>query len=138
MNAIMERSRFASRLVQYVGTEEKMAILNDFSNYAKDAVLIGPSLTTGVDMKDDLARFNIIIKISFPNMISALWAKRYEVANHIYTGEAASILEQSCGRTTRSADDFSISYILDSRARSFISGNRHLFSTSFLGRIVTD
>jgi len=115
-----------------------MAILEDFANYPEDAVLVGPSLTTGIDMKDDLARFNIVVKLSFPNMVSALWAKRYEVANHIYVGETASVLEQSCGRTTRSADDFSISYILDSRAKWFISGNRHLFSTSFLDRIVTD
>jgi Rad3-related DNA helicase len=138
MTEIMESSRFAHRLVKYSGTEEKMAILEDFSNYAKDAVLIGPSLTTGIDMKDDLARFNIVVKLSFPNMVSALWAKRYEVANHIYIGEAASVLEQSCGRTTRSSDDFSISYILDSRAESFINGNRQLFSSSFLNRIVTD
>lgn len=138
MNEIMDRSRYSHRLIKYSGTEEKMAILDDFDNYPKDAVLVGPSLTTGIDMKDDLARFNIVTKISFPNMISALWAKRYETANHIYVGEAASVLEQSCGRTTRSVDDFSISYILDSRAGSFISGNRHLFSTSFLDRIVTD
>jgi Rad3-related DNA helicase len=138
MTEIMYRSKFTSRLVQYSGTEQKMAILEDFSNYPEDAVLVGPSLTTGIDMKDDLARFNIVVKLSFPNMVSALWAKRYEVANHIYIGETASVLEQSCGRTTRSADDFSISYILDSRARWFISGNRNLFSTSFLDRIVTD
>jgi Rad3-related DNA helicase len=138
MNEIMENSRFSSRLISYTGTEEKMAILDDFANYPKDAVLIGPSLTTGIDLKDDLARFNIVVKLSFPNMTSALWAKRYEVANHIYVGETASVLEQACGRTTRSADDFSISYILDSRAKSFIYGNRQLFSTAFLDRIVTD
>lgn len=137
MNEIMENSRFSHRLVSYSGTEEKMSILDDFNNYPPDAVLVGPSLTTGIDMKDDLARFNIVVKLSFPNMTSALWAKRYETANHIYVGEAASVLEQACGRTTRSSEDFSISYILDSRAKSFIYGNRQLFSSAFLDRIVT-
>jgi ATP-dependent DNA helicase DinG len=138
MNYVIEHSGFSSRMFPYSGTEEKMSILDNFHDYPADAVLIGPSLTTGIDMKDDLARFNIVIKLSFPNMGSALWAKRYEIANHIYIGETASILEQSCGRTTRSEDDFSISYILDSRAKSFINGNRNLFSSSFLERIVKE
>jgi Rad3-related DNA helicase len=113
-----------------------MLILNDFALFPKDAVLIGPSLSTGIDMKDDLARFNIVVKLSYPNMKSALWSKRYETANHICLGETASILEQSCGRTTRSDTDFSISYILDSRAASFIKENKKLFSSSFIDRIV--
>lgn len=136
MNRVVENSLYRDRLYCYNGTEEKMDILSEFHKFPRDAVLIGPSLTTGLDMKDDLARFNIIIKLSFPNMTSALWAKRYEVANHIYIGETASILEQSCGRTTRSKDDYSISYILDSRANWFINGNKSLFSPSFLDRIV--
>ena len=136
MNEVMENSKFKDRLYCYTGTEEKMDILNGFKDFPKDAVLIGPSLTTGVDFADDLARFNIVIKLSFPNMGSALWAKRYEVANHIYIGETASILEQSCGRTTRSDADYSISYILDSRAKWFIGNNRSLFSTAFLNRMV--
>lgn len=136
MNEIMENSRFSHRLISYSGTEEKMSILEDFANYPPDAVLVGPSLTTGIDMKDDLARFNIVVKLSFPNMSSALWARRYETANHIYVGEAASVLEQACGRTTRSSEDFSISYILDSRAKSFIQGNKSMFSPAFLERIV--
>jgi Rad3-related DNA helicase len=113
-----------------------MSILSDWDNSAPDAVLIGPSLTTGIDLSGDAARFNIIVKISYPSMGSALNAKRYETAYHVYVGEAASTLEQACGRTTRSADDWSITYILDSRAEGFISSNKTLFSPSFMDRIV--
>lgn len=132
---IINGSKFASRLFGYLNTANKMEILNDFSTYPKNAVIIGPSLTTGVDLKDDLGRFNIVVKISYPNISNALWAKRAESFQHIYIGEAASILEQSCGRTTRSKNDSSRSYILDSRAESFILGNQKYFSPTFLKRV---
>lgn len=138
-NAVTEEianiSRVSKRLVRYSSTKEKMEILADWENYPQDAVIIGPSLTTGIDLKDDLARFNIVVKLSFPNMKSALWAKRAEALPHIYLGETASVLEQACGRTTRSKEDSSISYILDSRAESFIKQNHAYFSRQFLYRL---
>ena len=127
--------RIRSRLVRYRSTAEKMNILAGWDDYPPDAVLIGPSLTTGIDFAGDAARFNIVVKLSFPNMKSALWAKRAEALPHIYIGETASILEQSCGRTTRSGDDFSVSYILDSRAEKFMIKHQRYFSPSFLERV---
>lgn len=132
-NSIHARHR--SRLVRYASTKEKMEILSGWDDYPSDAILIGPSLTTGIDLKDEHARFNIVVKLSYPNMRSALWAKRAECLPHIYLGETASVLEQACGRTTRSKDDFSVSYILDSRAERFMLQNQRYFSPSFLERI---
>jgi ATP-dependent DNA helicase DinG len=128
-------NRFRDRLVRYVSTKEKMEILAAWDKYPQDAVLVGPSLTTGIDMKDDFARFNIVVKLSYPNMRSALWARRSESLQHIYLGETASVLEQACGRTTRSIEDWSISYILDSRAERFMLQNQLYFSQSFLKRV---
>lgn len=128
-------TRHRDRLVRYASTKEKMEILANWDDYPKDAVLIGPSLTTGIDLKDEQARFNVVVKLSFPNMQSALWAKRAECLNHIYIGETASVLEQSCGRTTRSKDDHSVSYILDSRAERFMLQHQKYFSPSFLERV---
>jgi Rad3-related DNA helicase len=127
--------RHRDRLVRYASTKEKMEILADWDSYPEDAVLVGPSLTTGIDLKDDHARFNIVIKLSYPNMKSALWAKRSECLPHIYIGETASVLEQACGRTTRSKDDFSVSYVLDSRAEKFMLQHQRYFSPSFLERV---
>lgn len=127
--------RHRDRIVRYASTKEKMEILAAWDDYPKDSVLIGPSLTTGIDLKDDHARFNIVVKLSFPNMKSALWAKRAECLPHIYIGETASILEQACGRTTRSKEDYSISYILDSRAEKFMLQHQRYFSPSFLDRV---
>lgn len=134
---ILSRSRFKGRLVAYADTLEKMDILSKWDTYPSDAVLIGPSLFTGIDLRDDFARFNIIFKLAFPSMKSALWAKRFKVSPHIYFGETAAVLEQSCGRTTRSKDDWSISYILDDRAAGFISRSPEYFSKGFLARVVS-
>ena len=123
------------RLVRYSTTAEKMEILSTWDKYPPDAVLIGPSLTTGIDLSDDLARFNIIVKLSYPNMGSALWAKRAKLLPHIYVGETASVLEQAAGRTTRSISDSSRIYVLDSRAEKFMLQNQKYFSPSFLKRV---
>lgn len=132
---IKENSKYADRIVSYNGTSEKLEILNSISTYKTNTVLIGPSLFTGVDFSDELARFNIICKLSYPNIASALWAKRYELKPEIYFGETASIIEQSSGRSTRHEDDHSITYILDSRAAHFFRNFKKNFSQSFLDRI---
>ena len=135
-NFLFENSDFADRFLIYNNTAEKINILNNLHKYPDNCILIGPSLTTGVDLYDDFGRFNIICKLSFPCIKNELWAARYKYKKSIYFNEAALILEQAAGRTTRNNKDFSTTYILDSRADYFIKRNSQFFSNSFLKRIV--
>jgi Rad3-related DNA helicase len=137
LNHLMENAKSAKRFVAYKTTDEKIKILQNWNSYPKNAVLIGPSLTQGVDMSDDFSRFNVIVKIPFPNVSSALWRKRFQKRRNIYYAEAAIVLEQAAGRATRHADDHSITYILDERADKFIKNKstRKYFSDEFLKRI---
>jgi len=77
--ALIERCKNRGRLIDYQGTKEKMQILEDLVSFPNDGVLIGPSLTQGVDLPDDLARFNIIVKLSYPDVSSKLWSARLKV-----------------------------------------------------------
>ena len=137
LNHLMENAKSIKRFVAYKTTDEKIKILQNWNSYPKNAVLIGPSLTQGVDMADDFSRFNVIVKIPFPNVSSALWRKRFQKRRNIYYAEAAIVLEQAAGRATRHADDHSITYILDERADKFIKNKstRKYFSDEFLKRI---
>ena len=136
MNSLLESSLHAARLYTYNGTAEKLELLKRIRELPSNAVLCGPSLFTGIDLSDELARFNIIFKLSFPNVSSQLWSRRYKFQKDVYFGETAAVLEQSAGRSTRHAGDWSTTYILDDRAAKFIQGNKRYFSNSFLSRVL--
>ena len=129
-------SRHSHRLLTYSNTAEKLELLDQLENTPSNSVLVGPSLFTGLDLSDDKGRFNIITKLAFPNVGSSLWARRFEFARDVYFGETASVLEQSAGRTTRHADDYSTTYILDLRAKDFIKYSRQYLSDTFMDRLV--
>ena len=99
--ALIGRCKNRSRLIDYQGTREKMQILEDLETFPENGVLLGPSLTQGVDLPDDLARFNIIVKLSYPDISSKLWSARLKIKKNIYLAETANRLEQSSGRSTR-------------------------------------
>lgn len=129
-------SRHSERLLTYSNTAEKLELLDQLDNTPSNSVLVGPSLFTGIDLTDDKGRFNIITKLAFPNVANTLWARRFKFARDVYFGETASVLEQSAGRTTRHADDYSTTYILDSRAKDFLRYSRRFMSDTFMERLV--
>jgi Rad3-related DNA helicase len=133
---LLSSSRHQSRLYTYQTTAEKCELLDKIDELPKDAVLVGPSLYTGIDCTDDRARFNIIVKLAFPNVASRLWATRFDQCKDVYFGETASVLEQSAGRTSRHKDDYSITYIIDSRAADFVKYSGKYLSSTFLSRLV--
>lgn len=132
---LKEHSRHAKRLYTYDGTAEKLHLLENIRDLPHDSVLVGPSLFTGIDLPDDLGRFNIIVKLAFPNVGNGLWERRFNVSKDVYFGETAAVLEQSAGRTTRHADDYSTTYIIDSRASDFVRYSRRYLSDGFLERL---
>lgn len=132
---LKEHSRHASRLYTYSSTAEKLHLLENIRELPANAVLVGPSLFTGIDLPDDLGRFNIIVKLAFPNVGNGLWQRRFNCSKDVYFGETASVLEQSAGRTTRHIDDYSTTYIIDSRASDFVKYSRCYLSDAFLERI---
>ena len=137
LQKLKERCTQTHRLVPYAGTAEKMEMIRGLERMPKNAVIIGPSLTQGVDLKDELAEFNIIVKMSYPNIASALWKKRFQKKRFIYWAEAANVLEQAAGRSTRHSEDSSVTYVLDERAHKFIKSpsTRKYFSKEFISRV---
>lgn len=98
-------------------------------------VLLSPSMTTGVDLKDDLARWQIVIKMPFGSLADERIKKKSEIDPDWYACEALKTLIQACGRSTRSEDDYSVTYILDSSFKHFVIKYKRWLSTYFLNRI---
>ncbi len=94
-------------------------------NEKSNSVLISPSLHTGLDLKDDQSRFQIVVKIPYPSR-GDRWieTKRKTDGGKWYNWQTALRLVQSCGRSIRSKDDWAKTYILDSAFARFISENK--------------
>ena len=101
-----------------------------------DTVLISPSLTMGLDLKGDLGKWQIIIKLPFPSLASKRVKKLFETDPSWYKMKMFISLIQACGRCTRSAEDESVTYILDGLSAKAIIENKKILPKHFLDRIV--
>ena len=92
-------------------------------------VLISPSLTEGIDLKDDLSRFCIICKVPYPSIADEWTKQRIKLDQSWYNVKTAETLIQMTGRSIRSQTDHAETYILDSNFLEFAGRNPDLFPT---------
>lgn len=78
-----------------------------------ETVLVSPSMINGIDLKDELSRFQVILKVPFPNLTSMKIKKRLETKPEWYNWKTLIDLLQAYGRSIRNNDDWAETYILD-------------------------
>jgi ATP-dependent DNA helicase DinG len=78
-----------------------------------ETILVSPSMINGIDLKDDLSRFQVILKVPFPNLASTKIKKRLEIKPEWYNWKSLIDLLQAYGRSIRNDDDWAETYILD-------------------------
>ena len=101
--------------------EEK---LEEFYSSKGNMVFISPSCQQGVDMKYDRARFQILVRVPYPNTSDAFVNKMREDNFGWYNYQALVIFGQQLGRVVRADDDFGATILLDSRFSKFLTSNR--------------
>jgi len=79
----------------------------------KSTVLVSPSMINGIDLKDDFSRFQVILKVPFPNLMSKKIKKRLETRPEWYNWKALIDILQAYGRSIRNEEDWAETYILD-------------------------
>ena len=87
------------------------------------AILLAPAMHEGLDLYDDLGRFQIICKMPYPSKADPQIAMRMEISNKYYDWCAACKLIQSIGRIVRHENDYGDTYILDSGFEHFLDGD---------------
>jgi Rad3-related DNA helicase len=98
-------------------------------------ILVSPSLSYGVDLKDSLARFQILIKLPYLPLSSKHIKKMFDIDKEWYENKMLNTLVQACGRATRSKNDFSTTYILDGNAVSVLKRVKDKLPKYFIDRI---
>ena len=85
------------------------------SEHATDptSVLLSSSLWEGVDLKDDLSRFQIVAKVPYPNYTEKRTKAKMSKFPSWYTSQTLTKILQGFGRSIRSDDDWAKTYVLD-------------------------
>ena len=131
-NNLTDESRYLAR-VQGVSNEE---ILQDHKDSIDPTVLISPSLVYGVDLKDDLARFQIIVKAPYAPLIDKRIKTLCSINPQWYTNKMLTSVIQMCGRGIRSSEDYCITYIIDGNIADNVIRNVKILPKYFLNRFV--
>lgn len=132
---IYENSKYAKRMIDYTDSKGKKDALRNFKE-SDDKILMGPSILEGLDLKDDVSRFQIFFKVPYPSLGDPLIKAKTEHNNEWYGWKTGISIMQGVGRSVRSEDDWAVTYVLDACFRSLIN-KQGFFPPSFNERIKT-
>ena len=118
----------------------RLEVLNHHIKSPEPTVLCTPSMTEGVDLADDSSRFQILIKVPYPDIGDLYISIRKDTDKFFYKYKTAISVCQSIGRSIRSEEDWAYTFTLDSRFPKYISDNRNLIneSVSFYEKRILD
>lgn len=110
---IKDRLKSNKRLLCRDTNNTNEEILKIHSESVEPTILVSPSLVYGIDLKDDLARFQIIVKLPFLPLSSKRIKRLFDLDSAWYENKMLNAVVQASGRATRNKDDYSSTYILD-------------------------
>lgn len=124
------------RLVISSDYKDKSTLLMEHERYP-DSVIVAPAFHEGVDLRDDLSRFQIICKVPYANFYDDIQlAERIKDDNDYYKWITALKLVQSYGRSIRSDIDYADTYVMDEAFDKFCRDAKKLLPKWFLDAIV--
>lgn len=111
--------------------ESRDKTLREHAITDKPQVLLSPSLWYGVDLKDDLSRFQIIVKTPYLSLAEQRTKIKSKKSQQWYLYASLTKLLQGLGRSIRNADDYAVTYILDSASLDLIKRMRNFVPKSY-------
>jgi len=125
-----------NRFLYRTGDVKNELILDNHFKSKDATVIVSPSMTFGVDLRDDYARFQIIVKAAYLPLGDVRIKRLAKEDQTWYTNKMLSNLVQACGRGIRSKDDYCITYILDANIWDEVVDNKSKLPKYFLERFV--
>jgi len=98
-------------------------------------VMVSPSMSHGVDLKGDLGKFQIIMKVPFLPLGNKRIKRLAKEDGRWYTNQTLAAIVQMCGRVIRTKDDVAPTYIIDGSIKRLIEENKDKFPKYFRDRI---
>ncbi|MEX2536204.1 MAG: ATP-dependent DNA helicase [Trueperaceae bacterium] len=121
-----------SRLVTHDNAAGRDTALHAHVRSSEPTVLLTPSMTEGIDLADELSRWQIICKIPYPYLGDPQISARRDLDPAWYDWRTCLTVVQAYGRSVRSRDDFAVTYLLDADFPSFLRRQRARLPEWFL------
>ena len=99
-------------------------------------VLLSPSMMEGVDLYGDLSRFQIMMKLPCGYLGDARIRTKANLQPSWYTNDMWMKLMQASGRSTRSMEDSSITYVIDETFKTHYNTHKNGLPEWFTERVV--
>ena len=126
-----------SRLIETNPKFDRNEMILKHTQSEKPTVLISPSMFLGVDLKDDLSRFQIIVKVPYPDLTDKKISVLKQRNPKWYEWNTILRLIQAYGRSVRNADDYANTYILDSSVSFLLKNGKEMIPKWFSEAIIT-
>jgi ATP-dependent DNA helicase DinG len=131
----LSNAGFGDRIVTHETSGDRDWAVQEHLASTQPTVLFSPSLTEGIDLKEDLSRFQIICKVPYPPLNPYVKA-RMNRDSAWYTWVSALRLIQASGRSVRSRTDKAVTIITDSEFANFASRASNILPRWWLDSII--
>ncbi len=122
----------AWRLVTHHDSSERDAALQRHLSSDAPTILLTPSMTEGIDLAQELSRWQVLCKIPYPYLGDPQVARRMEADRGWYDWRTCLSVVQAYGRSVRSEDDYAVTYLLDADFPKFLRRQRERLPAWFL------
>lgn len=112
--------------------QDRNDVIKRFIQEKDPALLISPSITEGLDLFDELARFAIFAKVPFGYLGDQWIKRRMQMSEEWYQRRALIDIIQGGGRIVRSRNDWGHVYILDQSWQYLLSRTRSILPKYWL------
>lgn len=126
---------YQHRLITHLDSDGRDAALDKHLQSVLPTVLLSPSMTEGIDLADDLSRWQVICKIPYPYLGDPQVARRKDIDPAWYDWKTCLTIVQAYGRSVRSKDDYALTYVLDADFPGFIKRQQRRLPEWFLEAI---
>ena len=123
-------------LLVFQDQKDRVGSLNAWFESKGPSVFVSTNMTEGVDLKGDLCRYQIYMKIAYANISDKRVAARTGRNDWLwYSMQAIEDIEQASGRATRSKEDWSEMFIFDSSFGDLLKRYNKCFKQWFKARV---
>lgn len=120
------------RVLTHTGAEGRDHALARHLEGDAPTILLTPSMTEGIDLADDRARWQVLCKVPYPNLGDRQVAARMQRDRDWYDWRTTLAVVQAYGRTVRSETDHAVTYLLDADFPNFIRRQQRRLPDWFL------
>jgi ATP-dependent DNA helicase DinG len=133
----LRNNGYGDRIVTHDNSKgaREAALLRHLTTPDQPTVLFSPSIIEGLDLKEDLSRFQIMCKVPYPALDPYVRA-RMKRDPEWYQWQTALKIVQATGRSVRSRTDKAHTHILDAGFAKFIQMNNRKMPKYWLNSIV--